>query len=169
MRTPLSRSNQPGIRMARKNAPGTQGVADFLRAHDRMAALLPVAERLAALERDCAALLPVAYSASRVLHLDDGHLLLAVSNAALAAKLKQQLPKLQDGLAKRGWQVNVIRIKVQAGNISEKTRPAKQLVLPSPATQAFAELDRALDDSTGNQALKSALRTLLRRHGAPQG
>lgn len=166
MRAPLFRSVSPRTRgAAGKQASGTQGVTDFLRAHDRLAALLPVAERLAALERDCSALLPVAFSSCRVLHLDEGQLLLAVSNAALAAKLKQQLPKLQDSLAKRGWQVKTIRLKVQAGKISEKTRPAKQLVFPSPAAHAFAELDRTLEDSSGNQSLKTALRTLLQRHG----
>lgn len=148
----------------RKNARGTQGVADFLRAHDRMAALLPVAERLATLERDCATLLPTVFASCRVLHLNDGQLLLTVPNAALAAKLKQQLPKLQDGLAKRGWQVNAIRLKVQASKIFENAKPAKQLVMPEQATQAFSDLDRALEKSSGNEALKAALHTLLQRH-----
>lgn len=152
------------MRNARHDVRRTQGVTDFLRAHDRMAALLPVAERLAALERDCAALLPSAFVACRVLHLDAGQLLLAVPNAALAAKLKQQLPKLQDGLAKRGWQVNAIRLKVQAGNILEKAKPAKQLVMPEQATRAFAELDSALGNSRGNEALRMALHALLQRH-----
>lgn len=165
MRNSSPRSHPLGIRPVRGKALRTsQGVGDFLRSHDRLAALLTVAERLAALEMDCASLLPTVFGACRVLHLDSGQLVMSVPNAALAAKLKQQLPKLQDGLAKRGWQVNAIRLKVQAGKIPEKTRPSKQLLLPNQAAQAFSELDRKLDDSAGNQALKAALRTLLERH-----
>lgn len=148
----------------RKNARTSLEAADYLRAHDRLGSLLSVAERLAALQRDCASLLPTVFGACQVLHVNEGQLVLAVPNAALAAKLKQQLPKLQDGLVKRGWQVNGIRLKVQAGKISEKPRPAKQLVMPDPARQAFSELDRSLDNSAGNQALKAALQALLERH-----
>lgn len=148
---------------SRKNMQPGMGAADYLRTHDRLAGLLSVAERLAALQRDCTSLLPTVFGACHVLHLNEGQLMLAVPNAGLAAKLRQQLPKLQDGLVKRGWQVNGIRLKVQAGKISEKTRPVKQLVMPAPARQAFSELDQALEDSPGNQALKAALRTLLER------
>lgn len=156
-----ARSFRPKSPAARSRS---RGVADFLRSHDRLGALLSVAERLATLERDCASLLPTVFGACRVLHLDGGQLVLAVPSAALAAKLKQQCPKLQDGLAKRGWQVNAIRLKVQAGKISERIRPSKQLVMPDRARQAFSELDRSLENSAGNQALKEALRALLERH-----
>jgi len=147
----------------RRSAPSVRGAADYLRTHDRLAGLLSVAERLAALQQDCASLLPTVFGACHVLHLSEGQLVLAVPSAGLAAKLRQQLPKLQDGLVKRGWQVNGIRLKVQAGKISEKTKPAKQLVMPAPARQAFSDLDRTLDDSAGNRALKAALRALLER------
>lgn len=165
MRDSPIRPIRPGIRPVRgKASRSTPGVADFLRSHDRLAALLGVAERLAALERDCASLLPAMAGTCRVLHLDGGQLVLSVPSAAYAAKLKQQLPKLQDGLAKRGWQVNAIRLKVQAGKMFEKSRPSKQLLLPVQAAQAFSELDRSLADSPANQALKTALRSLLERH-----
>ncbi|HEY4542933.1 MAG TPA: hypothetical protein VIG66_11240, partial [Noviherbaspirillum sp.] len=81
-----------------------------------------------------------------------------------AAKLKQQLPKLQDGLAKRGWQVSAIRLKLQGGKISEKPRRSKELVMPEQATAAFSELDRNLAGSAGNEALRAALHALLARH-----
>lgn len=167
MRTPLSRPSQSGNRPARVR--GALGAADFLRTHDRMAALFPVVQRLALLDKDCSSLLPSVFDACRVMHLDDGQLVLAVPTAALAAKLKQQLPKLQDGLLKRGWQVNAIRLKVQVGKISEKARPVKQLSLPAQAALALSELDRSLSDSNSNQALKAALQTLLQRHRIPGG
>ncbi|HVL74685.1 MAG TPA: DciA family protein [Noviherbaspirillum sp.] len=165
MRNSSFRSTSSLVRGARANTRGTREAADFLRSHDRMAALVSVAERLAALDRDCASLLPTGFSACRVLHLDGGQLVLAVPGAAWAAKLKQQLPRLQDGLVKRGWQVNAIRLKVQGGNISLPTRPPKQLVMPATARQAFQELESSLDKSKGNEALKGALRALLERHG----
>jgi hypothetical protein len=129
-----------------------------------MAALLPVVERMAALEKDCVSLLATVFGDCRVLSLKEGVLVLAVPNAALSAKLKQKLPNLQNGLAKRGWQVSAIRLKVQVGNIAPKTSSGKDIHFPRQATEAMAALDQALDDSPANQALKAALRDLLQRH-----
>jgi hypothetical protein len=44
----------------------------------------------------------------------DGWTLLA-ANAAVAAKLRQLQPRLEETLRDRGWQVSSIRIKVQSG------------------------------------------------------
>lgn len=159
-------SHPPGFRPARSSVPATQGVADFLRAHDKMAILLPTVARMAALQKDCAALLPALFDSCSVMQFDAGKLVLATPNAALAAKLKQQLPKLQEGLLRRGWQVNAIRIKVQVGNISEKITPQKQLHLPAQALTALTALNDTLENSPQNAALKSALGALLRRHRA---
>ena len=74
---------------------------------------MPAVTRMAALQKDCAKLLPSMFEACDVLQYDADQLVLSTPNAALAAKLKQQLPKLQAHLVKSGWQVNVIRIKVQ--------------------------------------------------------
>ena len=101
------------------------------------------------------------------MRFDAGQLVLATQNAAIATKLKQQLPKLQDGLLKRGWQVSAIRIKVQVGNISENTTKTKQLALPSAALSALEQLNAELDDSATNATLKAALATMLRRHRHP--
>jgi hypothetical protein len=37
------------------------------------------------------------------------------ANAAVAAKLRQLQPRLEDALRARGWQVSAIRVKVQPG------------------------------------------------------
>lgn len=129
-----------------------------------MASLLSTVERLVSLERDCKEVLPNGFATSRVLHLEAGDLLLAVPNAAYAAKMKQQLPKLKDGLEKRGWQVNAIRLKVQAAGVVEQERPQKTLALPPQATAAFSELDQNLEKNAGNAALRQALHNLLARH-----
>ncbi len=44
---------------------------------------------------------------------EEGWTLLA-ANASVAAKLRQLQPRLEERLREHGWQVNVIRIKVQS-------------------------------------------------------
>jgi len=166
MRSPSFFMSSPDIRKPRNAARKTQGVADFLRAHDRMALLLPAVSRMAALQKDCTAILPSLFETCTVMRFDAGQLVLATPNAAMAAKLKQQLPRLQDGLVKRAWQVSAIRIKVQVSNISEKTTPTKQLRLPSSALSALATLEGTLENSPGNAALKAAIGAMLKRHQA---
>jgi hypothetical protein len=145
-------------------AKTTRGVSDYLRAHDKMAALLPAAARLATLQKDCAAILPALFDVCSVMQFDAGQLVLASPNAAMASKAKQQLPKLQESLLQRGWQVNAIKIKVQVRRPEEKPVPQKRIALPPQAISALAELRNTLEDSPQNEALKSALESLLQRH-----
>lgn len=140
------------------------GVADFLRAHEKMASLLPTATRLVALQKECQEILPVIFEACSVLHFESGQLVLAVPNAALLAKLKQQLPKLQEGLLQHAWQVSAIRLKLQPRKSLEKPYKIKQLALPSKAISSFSHLHAELENSIQNEPLKTALLTLLTRH-----
>jgi hypothetical protein len=142
----------------------TRGVTDYLRTHDKMAALLPAAARLATLQKDCAAVLPALFDVCSVMQFDAGQLTLSAPNAAMASKAKQQLPKLQEALLQRGWQVNAIKIKVQVRKPLEKTLPQKQIALPPQAISALAELRNTLEDSPQNASLKSALEAMLQRH-----
>lgn len=148
----------------RKSASGVTGVTDYLRAHETMAALLPAVARLVSLQKDCSSILPALFDACSVLQFEAGQLVVATPNAALATKLKQQLPKLQEALLKRGWQVNAIRIKVQVGKIAQKTVPQKTLTLPGRAISALESLSETLEDSPQNQALKDALKRMVQRH-----
>lgn len=136
----------------------------YLHANDRLAALLPAVNRMVALQKDCATLLPAMFKAWDIVHFEGGNLVLAVPNAAVAARLKQQLPKLQDGLSKLGWQVNAIRLKVQVAKIPEKssTQAPKQ-TLPPTAVTAFAELADAIEDTPANAALRQALAAMVAR------
>lgn len=99
------------------------------------------------------------------MRFDGEQLTIAAPNAALAAKLKQQLPKLQEKLLQRGWQVNAIRIKVQVDKIGEPARRHKELSMPPKALSAFASLQDSLEKSPSNQALRQALANMLARHG----
>lgn len=147
-----------------KKRSSVTGVTDFLRAHEKMATLLPAVTRLVALQKECEALLPALFDRCSVMQFEAGSLVLSAPNAAMATKLRQQLPNLQENLLKQAWQVNAIRIKVQVGKISDKKIPPKQLVLPAQAISALSSLQNSLEDSPYNQSLKAALNTMLRRH-----
>jgi hypothetical protein len=153
----------PAVKSAR-SMQTTKGVADYLRADDKMAALLPGVRRMAALQNDCTALLPNIFDTCAVVQFESGQLVLSVSNSALAAKLKQQLPKLQDALLKKGWQVNAIRLKLQPRKFEERPAKTKQLVLPTKAVSALAVLNNTLEDSPRNEALKAAIAAMVNRH-----
>jgi hypothetical protein len=144
-------------------AKTAKDAVDFLRTHDKLADLLPAAARLVALQKDCAAILPTQFAWCSPLAFENGQLTLAIPNAALAAKLKQQLPKLQDNLLKRGWQVIAIRLKVQV-----VTKIIKKAILTNPglsagAITAFAQLENALEKTPQNSALKEALKNLVEK------
>jgi len=84
-----------------------------------------------------------------------------VPNAALATRLRQMLPKLQEGLREKGWPVEGIRLKVQLLP-PEPVRPIHKPVthdLPRDAVSSFAALAASLEDSP----LKDALRHLVSR------
>jgi hypothetical protein len=152
------------IQSARSQPQTAKGAADFLYAHDRMAVLLPAVTRMAALQKDCSTILSAAFGTCAVLKFETDQLVLAVPNAALSAKLKQQLPKLKESLNQRGWQVNAIRLKLQPGNINKKPHRIKELALSSKAISSFSALSSALEDSPQNAALKAAIDALLKQH-----
>ncbi|PUA16386.1 hypothetical protein [Glaciimonas sp. PCH181] len=142
----------------------SRDASDFLRGDDKMAALLPTLGRMAALQKQCGIGLPSMFAACEVLHFDAGQLVLSAPNAALATKLKQQLPKLQSYLLAENWQVNGIRIKVQVSQNLKKITPVKQFSLTPEAASAFSNLAVSLEESPRNEALKAALAALVGRY-----
>jgi hypothetical protein len=148
----------------RHAAKQPRDAADFLQSNDGLAALLPAVARMAALQKDCAALLPSMFEACDVLQYDADQLVLSTPNAALAAKLKQQLPKLQAHLVKGGWQVNAIRIKVQVSKPRASEVFTKQIHLPMQALNALDQLGKTLEDTPRNQTLISAIQAMVARH-----
>lgn len=136
---------------------------DFLRRNDRMAALLPAALRMASLQKDCADALPPMFGQCDVLSFEEGQLVLATPTSAVAAKLKQQLPKLQTALHKRGWQVDGIRLKVQVTRSMPPVVHTRQLSLPETAVSAFEELGDALPATPQNATLIAAIKAMAAR------
>jgi hypothetical protein len=92
-------------------------------------------------------------------------LTLAVPSSAVAAKLKQQAPKLQLTLQKKGWQVESVKIKIQVGRALPQPEAAKpsSLELPPTAVQAFEELGDALPESAQNAPLIAAIKRLAEK------
>ena len=157
------RSNSPYHTWSSRSGPAAVGAADFLRGNGPMAALMPAVTRMMALQKDCAAALPAMFRHCDILQFEGGQLVLATPNAAVAAKLKQQLPKLQGELQKRGWHIDAIRLKVQVSKSLAPVVHMRSLELPDLAVSAMAELGDALPASPANQDLIAALRTLVRR------
>ena len=145
---------------------------DFLRRNDRLAALLPTATRMASLQKEVRLILPPMYANCEALSIQEGVLTLAVPSSAVAAKLKQQAPKLQAALQKKGWQVDSVRIKIQVGRAlpaePEGLKPSS-LELPPTAVQAFEELGDALPESPQNAQLIAAIRRLAERRKQNKG
>ena len=161
LRPPSFTPARSGVR----RLPHAKGAADFLRGDDKMAAILPAATRMAALQRDCATILPAMFDCCAVLQFAESQLVLSTPTAALASRLKQQLPKLQDTLLKRGWQVSAIRLKVQVSASLIKEPVIKQAVLPIRAVSALADLGDTLEKTKRNEGLVAAIEALVLRHG----
>ena len=143
-----------------RNRNTSFGVTDFLRANDRMASLLPTAMRMADLQRDVGIALPAIGDNCDVLSFQDGLLILAVPSSAVAARLKQNLPKLQSVLSARGWQVTMLRLKVQVTRAMPPQVQTRVLELPPTAVDAFEELGESLPDTPQNAALVAAVKRL---------
>ncbi|PHV08229.1 hypothetical protein CSQ96_06070 [Janthinobacterium sp. BJB412] len=155
--------NSSNISVKRRTAVGA---TDFLRRDDKMAALLPAIERMAALQKDCATALPAMFKYCEILQFEDNQLVLSTPNAALAAKLKQQLPKLQETLARRGWQVHGVKLKVQMMKAAEVKEQMRALFLNEAAISAFDSLSDSLEQSAQNATLIAALKAMVARRRA---
>ena len=135
---------------------------DFLRRNDRLAPLLPAVQRMARLQQDCAKVLPTAFGFCDIISFEAGQLVLSTPNTSVAAKLKQQLPKLQEALVAKGWQIDNIRLKVQMMKAMSAPQPERrQLVIPEVGVDSFAQLSETLEPTKQNAALIAALKNLV--------
>jgi hypothetical protein len=152
----------PSFPPNKKKPSRSSEVNTFLQSE--LAHLWPAIANTTALQKECVAALPQLFCFCSVLHLDAEKLVIAAPNAALASKLKQQLPKLQTALQKAGWQIEAIRIKVQANQLFPAEPVQKQCQFSESAFDAFDALEKNLASDNHNAELLEALRTLLARH-----
>jgi hypothetical protein len=146
------------------STPTAQDVSHFLRRHERMASLIPSAQRLISLQKECANILPAMFRECAVVRFEAGELLMSVPHTALATRLKQQLPQLRAALLKRGWQVSAIQMKVQVKSTTIERVHCKEVFLPETALDSLASLHQNLEDTPRNAALKAALDAMVKRH-----
>lgn len=126
---------------------------------------MPAATRMASLQSDVARTLPLIAGSCGVLSFEEGVLVLGAPNAAVAARLKQQVPTLTAALQKHGWQVHSIRLKVQVTQPIEPRYVPRQLSMPDSAVDAFKQLGQELEQSGANADLVAALNRLAARRG----
>jgi hypothetical protein len=141
----------------------------FFRQDRKLASLMPAVERMASLQRDCAEVLPAMFSQCEILAFEQGELVLSTPSTALAARLKQQVPKLQEALLKKGWQVNNIRLRVRMMKAAEIREAPHSLALTPAAVDAFDRLSQTLEQNKQNAPLIAALQRMVqKRRGMPE-
>ncbi|MCK9510231.1 MAG: DUF721 domain-containing protein [Pigmentiphaga sp.] len=144
----------------------TPDAVSWLNNSQRGASLLATAQRLAALQRDVQRILPEPLaSACQVLKWQEDRLQLGIPTAAHSAKLRQVVPRLVQGLQQHGWQVNEIRVRVQAPVALEPPQPHRgpHADLDAQALAAFTELQAQLP---AGGPLHDAVERLLKRRAA---
>ena len=135
----------------------------FLGASPNLHALQVEAQKLARAQQAWEKAAPPALtSASRAGALQHGALTVYVGNGTIAAKLKQQAPRLLDKLREFGLEVTAIRFEVQV-NVPESTgKHEKDIALSEGALNSLDRLADDLEDSP----LRDALRRLVKHHQA---
>lgn len=156
-------NNRPVHIYGTKTRQTSLGVTEFLRSSNGLAALMPAAMRMASLQQDFANALPSMFHLCDVLSFEDGLLVLATPSSAVAAKLKQMLPKVQGALQQRGWNVNGIRLKVQPIRSVPPVVHTRTLVMPETAVSAFEELSETLAPTPANEKLIAAIKAMAAR------
>lgn len=106
---------------------------------------------------------PVLAHSCRVANINRQCLTLAVPAAAHANRLRQLTPTLLRALTARGWNLNQIEIRVQAGLMSptHKRPPREVQPLGREALQSFQDLQRTVTPGP----LADAIARLLVHHG----
>ena len=87
--TPMRRSEQ---------RTSSRELLEYLRSDDKLGSLLPTVEQVVQLQAACEQQLPSLFNSCQVMQLREGTLHISAPNAALATRLRQVLPKLQQGL-----------------------------------------------------------------------
>lgn len=139
-------------------------VLEWLDGDQYGASVLTTARMLLSIERATKRILPVALAQTcKVAHIDRQQITLAVPSAAYAARLRQLAPRIVHLLAEDGWNLNEIRIRVQAGLLQSRTKTARakeSIPLDDSALEAFEALRRGLDPGP----LADAVGRLLAHH-----
>jgi hypothetical protein len=139
-------------------------IRSLIGAAGELATVREQARRLAALQQAFVDYTPVELAnianASRVGYIRAGTLYLLADHAAVAAKLRQLLPRLLPVFRKLESEVTAIKVQVQVSNNANRSRrKIKKPSLPIDSIEKFEVLSRSVRD----QRLKLAITNFVRK------
>jgi len=155
----------PFRRTPPRRAAASQAILGWLGSDAVAAGVLATAQRHRQIRQTIMAALPGGLGdACQVVKADGPCLTIAVPNAAHAAKLRQLAPRLAGTLARSGWNINEIKVRIQAGLASPAPYappPKTAIPLDEQALQAFTRLRDRLHPGP----LADSVARLIKRHG----
>lgn len=119
------------------------------------------AKQLMEIGKDCNRILPAWFSNCHILKLENETLYIGVPNQAVAARIRQKIPFLQNKLEQKGWSVRTIRLKVRFLPPLPEEKPARKKQLSQKAYEAFSELYKQLKQNETSSPLTKAVHQLL--------
>jgi hypothetical protein len=144
-----------------------QKIGDVIANSGDLGSLVRQSKRLSGLQnRLFTALPPALATACRVASLKSGKLRVLASNPAVAAKLRQLVPRLMSHLQNQGFEVTGIQVDVQvkAHKIKDEQDFTKQPLAP----EAIRKIE-ALAAQLPPSSVRSALVRMARRGQKPKG
>lgn len=155
----MARTSRSGIRN-----PSGASALNWLALDNTGASIIATAQVLMQAEQVVRKILPPVLAHScRVASMDRQCLTLAVPAAAHATRLRQLQPTILNALARHGWDLNRIEIRVQAGLMANASGNPPREVQPlgRKALDCFADLQKQVEPGP----LADAISRLLSHHG----
>ncbi|HUH40007.1 MAG TPA: DciA family protein [Castellaniella sp.] len=152
----------PRSTQIRSSKHGTP-LLDWMAGDQQAAGILQTAQRLLAIEAVMARVLPAGLGrCSKAALTDRQGLTVSVPSPAHAARLRQLAPTLANELRAAGWPIEDIVIRIDAGLVALRTKPALRQTegLGPQALASFESLQRSLRPGP----LADAVARLLRHH-----
>ena len=133
---------------------------------DDLKAIHMRASRLAALQQIyCAAIPEELARRSRVADERSETLVIAADTSAVAAKLRQLVPRIVSEIVKSAPEVTAIRVEVQVAEPAHQVPRTPRPHITQQGLESFAQLRDALPDSPLRQALSRLVEHAERSHG----
>ena len=137
-----------------------KSLEDFLEAPDGAGKVLAHARLLLRLTHLYQTIAPAHLAAaSHLANYKSGIVVIHATSGAVATKLKQLAPTLDDGFSRKGVECNGVQVKVQARESGTQSRTSTPKPLSPNASRSLSDLRDNLPESP----LRAALQTLIER------
>lgn len=131
----------------------------LMSSNHELRALFSTVQTLTELQQHFSRVTPPHFAqASQILGLRHGTLSIAMSNGALAAKLRQLAPEIVTKLQNRGCEVSGIRVKVQVNYTPVTPKPVPRLLTKTAQHELLT-----LSEHLGDTPLRHALEKLAQK------